>query len=98
MQKKTQSIYKLSFLVIFTIGNMYWNGAFAQNSNITINTTPAVGSANGTWTATGGLTDKLYTFTPNADNAQLNVAEILDCLTGATATISGGVSTSHCDR
>src|SRR5579871_4541623 len=63
----------------------------AQFANITVNTT-AVGSSNGSWARTGASAPFTYTFTPNANSANLSVTEIVDALTGTAATLSGPVS------
>ncbi len=86
--------YKPLLLVFAFSISMCGNTAVAQtNSNVTINTValggPAVTFANGTWVKTGVTPNWLYTFTPNADNAQLNVTEILNCFNGTAGAISG---------
>jgi fibronectin-binding autotransporter adhesin len=60
-------------------------------SDVTSNGT-AVNNSNGTWAASGAGATRLYTFTPNADNANLSTAEIVACLLGTNVNISGGVN------
>src|ERR1700744_771488 len=95
--RSTQTLVKaVSKLFLLLVGSLFITSTVwsQTNSNVTINTTAVAGLANGAWTASGSGATKLYTFAPNADNAQLNVAEIVDCLTGATATVSGLVTTT----
>ena len=60
------------------------------NQNITINSSST--STTGTWTVTGSSVPYSYTFQPNAatDVSNLNVADIVACLTGSNTTLGGG--------
>ncbi len=78
------------FAIALLIANLFFaSNAFGQNSNVTINTT-TVGNSNGAWVRTGSSGNYTYTFTPNANSANLSVAEIVDCMLGTNQTISGG--------
>ena len=63
----------------------------AQNSNITISTSPTSG---GIWTSATIGSDITYTFTPNTNNAVLNNADIVNRLYGATGFTIGNVTIS----
>jgi autotransporter-associated beta strand protein len=63
----------------------------AQNSNITISTSPSSG---GNWLTTTVGSDITYTFTPNTNNAVLNNADIVNRLYGATGFTIGNVTIS----
>jgi hypothetical protein len=61
----------------------------AQNSNITISTSPTSG---GIWTTATIGSDITYTFTPNSNSAILNNTEIVNRLYGATGYTIGNVT------
>lgn len=65
--------------------------ATAQNSNITISTSPTSG---GIWTSTTIGSDITYTFTPNTNSATLNNTDLVNRLYGATGYTIGNVTIS----
>lgn len=78
--------------VLLLIGlQLICNINIAQNSNITISTSPTSG---GIWTsATIGL-DITYTFTPNTNNTTLNNTDLVNRLYGAIGYTIGNVTIS----
>ena len=74
--------YLCSFLLLFS------SAVFAQNSNIQVTSTATVG---GSWAVSGSGTLTVHTFTPSADNANINVSDITSRLQGATGITKGSV-------
>ncbi|MFM7628813.1 MAG: hypothetical protein ACKO44_04790, partial [Algoriphagus sp.] len=62
------SLHRIFYLCFFLV--LFSSAAFAQNSNVQVTASATVG---GSWSA---LTSGTYTFTPNADNANINVTDI----------------------
>ncbi|HXB13893.1 MAG TPA: hypothetical protein VNZ45_18030, partial [Bacteroidia bacterium] len=60
-------------------------------SQVTVNTSTSSG---GTWSTSGSGATLLYTFTPNIATSNVNVTDIVNILTGTTATLSGATVTS----
>ena len=81
-----KNIILKSILILFQFIGL---NATAQNSNITISTSPTVG---GDWITTSNGTDITYTFTPNSNNAILNNTDIVNRLYGATGYTIGNVT------
>ncbi len=75
-----------SILILFQLIGL---NAIAQNSNITISTSPTSG---GDWTSTTIGSDITYTFTPNTNSAILNNTDIVNRLYGATGYTIGNVT------
>jgi len=80
----------LPLLIIIGL-QLFCNITNAQNSNITISTSPTSG---GNWLTTTVGSDITYTFTPNTNNAVLNNADIVNRLYGATGFTIGNVTIS----
>jgi autotransporter-associated beta strand protein len=81
-----KNIILKSILILFQFIGL---NATAQNSNITISTSPTSG---GDWVTTTIGSDITYTFTPNSNSAILNNADIVNRLYGATGYTIGNVT------
>ena len=69
--------YLCSFFLLFS------SAVFAQHSNIQVT---SAATAGGSWTVSGSGTSTLYTFTPSADNANIQVSDITSRLIGSGTT------------
>jgi fibronectin-binding autotransporter adhesin len=81
---KRQIRYIFIFLMCILGSN-----ASAQNSNITISTSPTSG---GDWVITSNGTDITYTFTPNTNSATLNNTDVVNRIFGSTGYTIGNVT------
>jgi len=81
---------KKALPILIIIGlQLLCNITNAQNSNITISTSPTSG---GIWTSATIGSDITYTFTPNTNNAVINNTDIVNRIFGATGYTIGNVT------
>ncbi|MEY4057645.1 MAG: hypothetical protein EBU05_07160 [Chitinophagia bacterium] len=83
------SLQNKNLICLLLIFQLIGLNAIAQNSNITISTSPTSG---GIWTSATSGSEITYTFTPNTNSAILNNTEIVNRLFGATGYTIGNVT------
>ena len=83
------SLQNKNLICLLLISQLIGLNAIAQNSNITISTSPTSG---GIWTSATSGSEITYTFTPNTNSAILNNTEIVNRLFGATGYTIGNVT------